>query len=101
MKDLKCYFISQGFPDAVVTYDFLRVGPTQSDVSYPKYYLWVQVRSKRGDVSGAVRVEAIDKMRFEVTNFISKAEILKDPDVVGTVFPALLIEPIDRRAGGR
>jgi hypothetical protein len=52
-------------------------------------------------VSGAVRVEAIDKMRFEVTNFISKAEILKDPDVVGTVFPALLIEPIDRRAGGR
>jgi len=49
----------------------LRDGPTQSGVSYPKFYLWVRVAGgKSVDDRGAVRVVAVKRKRFDVTDFM-------------------------------
>jgi hypothetical protein len=47
---------------------------------------------------GAVRVAAIEEMRFEVTNFLSSEQIRADAESVSSVFPAPLISDILRRA---
>lgn len=74
----------------------LRAAPTQSGVSYPKYYAWVMVKSGTGVilVQGAVRLAAIEKVRFEVTSFISSKEIQAAPEKLNPVFPSLLIPNI-------
>jgi len=95
-RDLAAYFytIDPGSP-LTVEYRLLRNGPTQSGVSYPKFYLWVT--AKRGNTivhEGAVRVAAIEKSRFEVTQFVPRAEILKAPQEVQNVFPAPLVTTI-------
>src|SRR5437016_282957 len=64
-RDLKSYFSG-----ANVTVDLLRRGPTQSGVAYPKFYAWVRaVAPSAAPVEGAVRVEAVDRQKFIVTDF--------------------------------
>jgi len=71
-----------------VKYEFLRNGPTQSGVAYPKYYLWVIVSDKNKTIkSGAARVAAIDKKYFEVTNFLPVEEIMRNIEAIYSVFP--------------
>jgi len=79
-----------------ISYQLLRATPTQSGVSYPKYYAWVTVKSETGIVleKGAVRLAAIEKVRFEVTNFVSSKEIQVAPEKLDPVFPSLLIPNI-------
>jgi hypothetical protein len=43
---------------------------------------------------GAVRVAAIEKKRFEITDFVSEEEIRKSPDQIYSVFPAAVCEAI-------
>ena len=93
-RDLASYFKSQS-----ISYELLREGPTQSGVSYPKYYLWVRASLPNETVAGAVRVAAIDKTRFEVFDFISSKQIQADPSQVQQVFPALLVPSILAKAG--
>jgi hypothetical protein len=95
-RDLAAFFhaIDPSSPSKV-DYKLLRNGPTQTGVSYPKFYLWATAKNGSGIVhEGAVRVAAVEKTRFEVTRFISKAEILKAPQELQSVFPAPLVAPI-------
>jgi hypothetical protein len=95
-RDLLAYFRASVAPDVTrVQFRLLREAPTQSGVAYSKYYLWVQ--SFAGDTlrkEGAVRVAAIDRQRFEVTDFLTKEKVRSDPTAVGSVFPAALVPTI-------
>lgn len=87
-RDLRAYFKSRLKKTVSVKYEFLRNGATQSGVAFPKYYLWVTVTSDRKTVTqGAVRVAAIDKKRFEVTDFLSLAELRRDTGSIDSTFP--------------
>jgi len=101
-RDLTDYFRRSTQRSVKVEYELLRKGPTQSGVAYPKFYVWVKVvvQSKPTE-QGAVRVAAIEKVRFEVTDFLSKAEIVRDPSAVSRVFPAALVPSIVERAGAK
>jgi hypothetical protein len=83
-----------------VTFELLREGPTQSGVSYPKFYLWVRVLSADGDRqrSGAVRVAAVDRLRFEVTDFASREDIVSGVADPASIFPAALVDRVRQRA---
>ena len=94
-RDLTAYFAKATGKKVTVAYEFLRDGPTQSGVSYPKYYLWVTVRlGKKKLDEGAVRVAAINRERFEVTDFLSKVAMKKDPAEIDEVFPQSVGEKI-------
>jgi hypothetical protein len=99
-RDLLAYF-STITRMRVTTVDatLLRNEATQSGVSNPKYYAWVEIHSDSQDaMSGAVRVAAIDQKRFEVTDFLSREALRSDPDAAAAVFPAALLEVIRTRA---
>jgi hypothetical protein len=83
LRDLGAYFAKARNQKAVpVTYELLREGPTQTGFSYPKFYVWVRVNGgKSPDDRGAVRLEAIDREHFEVTNFVSENAIKNDKSV--------------------
>ncbi len=98
-RDLNAYFAALGVENVVTRAELLREGATQSGVAYPKFYLWVQLFSGRNLVnSGAVRAAAVQKMRFEITDFLSASEIVEQPERVGSIFPAPLVGPIRERA---
>jgi hypothetical protein len=82
-------------------FELLREAPTQPGVSYPKFYAWVRGvdDQKKVVVEGAMRLAAIDKKRFEVTDFMAKTEILASPDQLERVFPRMLIPKIKEKAG--
>ena len=98
-RDLTAYFETAGVSDPQVEVELLRQGATQSGIAYPKYYAWVQVHSG-GKLAqeGAVRVAAIDRVRFEITDFMPSATIKADPAGVGAVFPPALVPAIQDRA---
>jgi len=97
-RDLCAYFeqrLKQKTDEVRVEYQLLRDSPTQTGISYPKYNLWARIFSGRKLVaSGAVRVAAVEKLRFDVTDFLSSEEILAAPARVQLVFPAVLKEKI-------
>ncbi len=98
--DLTAYFALRDSGPISVSYQLLRDGPTITGIAYPKYYVWVVVRSgKRLVRVGAARVAAINRS-FEVTNFVEAQGIVRDPASVRSVFPAPLLEEIGRRARG-
>ncbi len=87
-RDLEEYFKKSLGLHVSVKYEFLRNGPTQRGVSYPKYYLWVTASEKNKTImSGVVRVAAVEKKYFEVTHFLSVEEIQRDKDVIYSVVP--------------
>lgn len=101
-RDLAAFLESLGPPDTTVSYELLRKGATQSGVASPKYYLWVVQRSGTSIIRrGAIRVAAIDKRGFSVRDFLSDEHIRANPDKVGEIFPAALVETIKARAAGK
>ena len=99
-RDLCEYFKKQLRKPVSIECELLRKEPTQSGVSCPKYYAWVVVFDGTQRInSGAVRLAAVDKKRFEITDFLSVDEIMANPDLVETVFPILLCPDIRKRAG--
>lgn len=102
-RDLLAYFNQSGGSSVTsVEVQPLRVGPTQSGVAYPKFYLWVKALAGTAvQQEGAVRVAAIRRTRFEVTDFLSVAGIQAKPSEVGTVFPAALVPAILKRAAAK
>jgi hypothetical protein len=101
-RDLAKYFSDSEKGKIEVNYELLRKGPTQTGVAYPKFYLWVRV-NKDGKVSkeGAVRVAAIEKKEFQITDYLSKEEISETPMRVYQIFPQALCERIIEKAKGR
>lgn len=74
-----------------VGYQLLREGPTQTGISYPKFYVWAKIFSgSRILTEGAVRVAAVDGTQFTVTDFLSKEQIAAEPEKIKTVFPTAL-----------
>ena len=99
-RDLAAYFASRGLSNPSIRYELLRQGATQSGIAFPKFYLWVSATSEGDEsASGAVRVAAVQKDRFEITDVLTAEEIRRDPDRVASVFPALLVDAIRTRAG--
>ena len=98
-RDLKRHFC-EGAKDCKVDYELLREGPTQTGIAYPKYYLWVKcLRGSSVSAEGAVRVAAVEQKRFDVTDFLSRKEILASPSQVASIFPAALVDKIVQKAG--
>jgi len=80
----------------------LRNEPTQTGLSYSKLYFWVTVMAGSSVRHvGAVRVAAIQRVRFEVTDFLPVASIQARPREVDDVFPAALVPAIQERAAGK
>jgi hypothetical protein len=91
--------LCEGASDCRVEYSLLRDGPTQTGIAYPKFYVWVICyQQDRVLKQGAVRVAAVDKQGFHVTDFLSREQILESPQQVGSIFPAPLVSKIIQRA---
>lgn len=87
-RDLASYFKSMTGKAVEIQYEFLRDGPTQTGVAYPKFYLWVKLFENNTIINqGAIRVAAIEKIRFEVTDFLGKDEITMNPEAIYSIFP--------------
>jgi phenylpyruvate tautomerase PptA (4-oxalocrotonate tautomerase family) len=87
-RDLAEYFKDVG-KSVEVEYELLRRGPTQSGVAFPKFYVWVVVKSEGKVVEeGAARVAAIEKKEFEVVNYYTREQIERDTERIYKVFPA-------------
>ena len=97
-QDLNNYFCRNS-KDCKIEYEFLRDGPTQSGISYPKYYLWVKtIKGSTVAEQGAVRVAAVEQKRFDVTDFLSREQISQSPSQVASIFPAALVNKITEKA---
>lgn len=101
VRDLTAYFRrSTGRAISTVKITRLRDAPTQSGAAYPKYYFWVRVTcDSMLCAEGAVRAAAIERERFEVTDFLSKDVITASPADVGRIFPVALNNRIYELAG--
>ncbi len=94
-RDLVSYFSDRLHHPVVVAYEPLRLGPTQSGVAYPKYYLWVKIDGGNDDTTrGAVRVAAVEQTHFVVTDFVSERVLRSEFDQALAVFPAAVCETI-------
>ncbi|MEY2408094.1 MAG: hypothetical protein QOF48_764 [Verrucomicrobiota bacterium] len=100
IRDLTAYLKPNHGDKLTVDYELLRDGPTQSGVAYPKFYLWLRAtNAEKTVIEGAVRVAAVDKKRFDVTDFVPRSEIVSHPDSLARIFPQALIEKIHTKAG--
>lgn len=97
-RDLDTYFTELYQKKATVSWELLREGATQSGVANPKYYLWVAVKSGENFLNeGAVRVAAIERSSFEVTDFLGIAVIKNRVGELYSVFPAEVCEKIKEK----
>jgi hypothetical protein len=100
IRDLQSYFKDMLKKTVRAEYELLRDAPTQSGVAYPKFYAWVKIfEDSRLIDEGAVRLAAIEKKHFEVTDYLSKRDIEEKPAVLERIFPRALVESIKKRAG--
>jgi hypothetical protein len=97
-RDLEQYFKETKRKTVTVEYELLRKGPTQSGIAYPKFYAWLTIRD-RGTIleEGAVRVAAVEKKHFDVTDFLSKADIERSPMSLDRIFPRAVADTIRER----
>jgi hypothetical protein len=101
-RDLERFFSDRRGSTVAVSYELLRDAPTQSGIAYPKYYVWVRAEDAAKLVEEvAVRVAAIDRTRFQITDFVSTREIQRNALEVDKIFPKALVPDIVRRAGVR
>jgi hypothetical protein len=87
-RDLAAYFKESMGKDVVVEYELLRNAPTQSGIAFPKFYAWVKVKEKDKLIEeGAVRLAAMEKKRFKITDYLKRSYIEKDVEQIYKVFP--------------
>lgn len=87
-RDLTAYFTKSMDRKVAVKYEPLRDGPTQTGISFPNYYFWVKVmRGGRQIGDGAVRVSAEEKKQFEITDYLTRASMVRNPGQIYQVFP--------------
>ena len=100
-RDLLAYFNRAGGQTATAA-EFLplRNAPTQSGTSYPKFYVWVKIYAGTTlQHEGAVRVAAVERTHFDITDFLSKSSIQANPVEVEGIFPAALVSAVLELAG--
>jgi len=101
-RDLLAYFKIRNATVNRVEWKFLRQGATQSGVSYPKFYVWARLYNHKQFLeSGAVRIEAVDKNEFLVTDYVSRASVQKNPRITDSIFPALVCIRIRQIVSGK
>ncbi len=100
-RDLVAHFSRERqLKNPKVDFELLRDQPTQSGVSYPKYYLWVRINGGKSAADrGAARVAAVEGKKFEVLRFISEPDIRANPSALKLVFPAQVCERIEAKLG--
>ena len=98
-RDLEKFFSNMSRGKTEVSYELLRKAPTQAGVAYPKFYLWVTAK-KDGKVihEGAIRVAAIERKEFEITDYLSKEDIRRSSGTLKKIFPQVLCEKILAKA---
>ncbi len=98
-RDVRAYLAAHRLPSGKVMIEPLRKGATQSGVSYPKYYIWIRATdAAKHHVEGAMRVMAIDRVRFEVTDFTLTNTIRTDPASLAAIYPSSIIPAIRQHA---
>ena len=99
-RDLISYFSVLQGKQVTIDYDLLRKQPTQSGISYPKFYAWVVVKYNDHILNkGAVRVVAINKVKIEVTDFVSAKNVRSNPKEIEAIFPRSLCNTIKQKSG--
>jgi hypothetical protein len=100
-RDLKAYFANERhLKNVKVEFELLRDGPTQTGVSYPKYYIWVRINGGKSAADrGAACVSAVDRKGFDVTIFASEREIRANVPALKFVFPGPVCEKIEAKLG--
>ena len=97
-RDLEQYFKETLQKTVTVEVELLRKGPTQTGIAYPKFYAWVTIRDGGKLIDqGAVRVAAVEKKHFDVTDFVSEADIKDAPLILDRIFPKLVADKIRER----
>ena len=97
-RDLELYFKELKKKSVVIEYQLLRNGPTQSGTAFPKFYLWVMIKENSALLEdGAVKVAAIEKKRFEVLNFLARADIERNVERVYQIFPRPVADKIKEK----
>ena len=101
-RDLGQYFTNVRGKTLAVDFEWLPNGATQSGVSLPKFYLWINIAgSESTDDRGAVRVAAVERERFKVTDFLSERAIRAEPQAINRVFPAPVCDRINAKLAGQ
>src|SRR6059058_2549398 len=97
-RDLEQYFKDTMQKTVTVEFELLRKGPTQTGIAYPKFYAWVTIRDGVKVIDqGAVRVAAVEKKHFDVTDFVSEADIKDAPMILDRIFPKPVADKIRER----
>lgn len=98
-RDVRAYFAAHRLPFTKVTIELLRKGATQNGVSYPKYYIWIRATgAAKHHAEGAMRIVAIDRARFEVTDFTPADTVRSDPASLAAIYPSPIIPAIRQHA---
>ena len=101
VRDLRTYFKLPASSSKSVGHEFIKghEGVYQTGRGYPHYFLWVYVYDGNKIVSeGFAKVDAVDKNKFRVATFISRAQIKKDPRAIEETYGASLGADIINRA---
>jgi len=100
LRDIKIFAARTERQQAEVELELLRDAPTQAGTAYPKFYIWIRLRAADGTLTeGAARVSAIERKHFEVTAYLTKSEILKNPERLSSIFPKEVALKIKKKAG--
>lgn len=100
-RDLDAYFSKNKNMTVRTRFELLRKLPTQVGLAYPKFYAWVKLCDQKSGVvieQGVVRVAALDKAQFDVTHYLTAAEICKNPESIAEILPASLCADATERA---
>jgi len=94
-RDLDVYFSEKNEADLSVNFEVLNDEPIQGGLSFPRYYVWVNVEMEDYVIErGMVYVAAIAGEHFQVDDYISEIEIGQDFDAVCEIYPADVCEKI-------
>ena len=96
-RDLKAFLAAKGHTGTLLNVEMLRKGPTQTGIAWPKFYVWITLtREGKVVVEGATRLAAIDKKKFEVTDFVTRKQAA-DEDLLLGIFPSLVVDEIKKK----
>lgn len=96
-RDLQSFAETRRSGATLRSVEHLREGATQAGTGYPKFYAWAELASPEGLESGAVRLTAIKRQEFHVSDFVPCADARAHPSRTREIFPAPVAQAIDSR----